>query len=299
MPSTLLKTAPVSLARSVSTVYMSLDEWNAIPTFMSQRNHEQRAKDPNHIRKFATVLKTHVVVSAAVLPNGDMFKLDGHTRPEIWKLKPNGDIPNEVLCLVFAVENLDEARELYLSIDSKRAVKTAMDEIFSAMRESEFKPVSPLISSCKFNEALSIAGRRAGRGYSKMEQVRDMISILKTFDKLLPTATTFVTPVAAAAMLSIMRDDEKALPFWEQYASGKWADNSAIAALDAYINAVDDEGNKTTVWGKRADNIQVTGRCLSLYMLWFSNPARVVDAKHPYGVMGATVIKNFKAALPS
>lgn len=300
MPHAVVKhVASPSLARAVSSVYISLEEWDAMPPIKSQRNHEKRSYEPVHIKKFSEPLTTHMIVHAAVLPNGDIFKLDGHTRNEIWKFVLQDKAPTELLCLMHAVEDIKKAKKLYLSIDSKRAVKTTTDEIFSAFREGGFTPISPLIASCKFNEAMTIAAKRAGRGYDKMDQVRDMLPVLKSFDSLLPTPAVFVTPIAAAAMLSIMRDKENALPFWSSYAAGTWDESSAIAALDAYINATDKEGNRITVWGKRADNIQVTGRCLSLYLLWAANPSKTVDATYPFGKSGETIVKTFKAALPS
>lgn len=282
----------VSLARSISAVPMSTKEFNGIPFIGNQRDHIRRAQDPRHIKQLFKPMIVHLVVHAAVLPNGDMWRLDANKRNEMWK---NGSIPvpDEVLCLIYPVANKQEAEDLYHTFDSKQAVKTSTDEIFSGMRLGGFSPVSQLVRSCKFGEALTIAARKACRGYPKMDQVRDMLPVIRIFDTIMPTAKYFVTPVAAAALLSIMRDGEKAVPFWSAYETGEWeGEDSALEALEGYLN------NDKTIWGKRADNILVAGRCLAIYNLWANNPDAAVDSAYPTGKCGSTVIKALKASLP-
>lgn len=287
MPKPSLKVIATSPARSVSPIYMSILEWGKMPIFEGQRNHDARANDPRNIEKFSDPLTTHWVVQAGMLPDGTLFKLDGHTRTEIWKAL--GVSPPEVLVLLHHVADMNEAKKLYLSIDERRSAKNSADEIYSAMREAKFKPLSPLISSCQFNEALSIAARRPGRGYPKSEQMKDVMPVLRMFDKVLPDRTVFPTPITVAALLSIMRDGTKAVPFWKSYMKGEWEHGSAQSALAGYI--------ERATWGKRADTVQAAGRCLAVYLLWAEDCARKVCDSYPFTVHGPSIITQFKAEL--
>lgn len=282
-------TVSAGLLGSISTEIITFAQWVKLRTFGSQRDHETRSKIPFHINKFIGMLATHLCVSAVSLPNGDMFKLDGHTRTLIWIAL--GIQPENVLCTIYAAKNMNEAKLLYLSIDAKRSEKNSSDEIFSAMREGNFEPLSPLIKSCKFNEALTIAAKAACRSYPKMRQVTDMLPTLRLFDGVMPTSKIFPTPIAAAALLSIMRDKEDAAEFWKEYAKGEWKDGSALSVLNAFIN------DENTAWGNRQANLDVAGKCLAVYLKWKENPHGEFESDYPYQLRGSTVISLIKASL--
>lgn len=282
------KSAPASMTRRISSVFMTFKEWEKLPTFLSQRDTASRAMKKVNIEKFMNPLPTHFDVAAVCLRDGRMFKVDGHTRTVIWQAI--GMIPKEVHVRIYYCDSFDQARAIYDSIDERKSAKDSADTIYSAMRECNFTPISPLVSSCKFGEALNLSFRAPCRGYSKAQQVKDAISTLKILDQLLPTKEDFPTPITAAALLSIKRDGSAALRFWRAFTSGA-ADFSGNAhdLLTGYI--------KEAVWGKRAANLNTAGRCLAIYEAWSANPDVVLDSFYPFSLDGETVIAAFKKTM--
>lgn len=121
------------------TLRMPLGTWFAMSDNPRQRDTENRARAA--LRKhLKTPHPTHRNVSAAQLPlpDGRMFKVDGHTRTFLWaagKLAVPAD--GTVTVTVYPVRDLAEVMALFDTFDSPDAVMTSQDRIAGGKREHE------------------------------------------------------------------------------------------------------------------------------------------------------------------
>ena len=90
---------------------------------------------------------------------GDLFRLDGNTRAEAYKVRPEliPEVPFNVIMV--DIENKIEADEIYYGIDSSDAVETSSHKITGFLREREYDATSKVIKSGKFKTALDNACR--------------------------------------------------------------------------------------------------------------------------------------------
>ena len=62
-------------------ITMKIEEWIHVPDNPVQRNTEEHARRARHLFNPSP---THAVAAMAELPDGQRFKLDGHTRAYLW-----------------------------------------------------------------------------------------------------------------------------------------------------------------------------------------------------------------------
>lgn len=118
-----------------TTMRMSVKAWCAVPENLRQRDTEKHAKKASrpggHLREASPA---HAQVFAAKLPNGQLIKLDGHTRALLWEL---GELeaPEQVLVTVISVRDMEHAKELYNHFDNAQAMETTQDKLSGALHE--------------------------------------------------------------------------------------------------------------------------------------------------------------------
>jgi len=111
-------------------------------------------------------LVTHsmVVVGRAIKPFGryntnDYFRLDGTTRAEAYRLRPDL-IPNKpFLVTVIDFDNKEDADAHYYSIDSSYSVETSSDKVTGYLRERDYNAMSRIIQKGRFKVSLDNACR--------------------------------------------------------------------------------------------------------------------------------------------
>ncbi|MHB8365562.1 MAG: hypothetical protein ACYDB0_00900 [Acidithiobacillus sp.] len=135
---------------------MPLSQWFTIPENPRQRDTENRANAA--LRKHLKAPHpTHRNVSAAKLPDGRMFKLDGHTRAFLWaagKLKAPAD--GTVTVTVYAAHDRQEVMDLFDAFDNPSAVMTSQDRIAGGKREHELVLRSGCLSGTTSLHATSL-----------------------------------------------------------------------------------------------------------------------------------------------
>jgi hypothetical protein len=90
---------------------------------------------------------------------GEYFRLDGNTRTEVYKLRPDL-IPNVPLnAIVIDIDNAEDAYAIYLSIDSSESVEKASEKVTGLLREKEYVSTSKNIKSGKFKITVQHACR--------------------------------------------------------------------------------------------------------------------------------------------
>lgn len=90
---------------------------------------------------------------------GQYFRLDGHTRTDVWKVREDL-IPNvDLIVIVYDVNMEDYAWDIYKDIDSQESVETSSDKVTGLLRERKYNPRSKRIKEGKFKTAVVNACR--------------------------------------------------------------------------------------------------------------------------------------------
>lgn len=213
----------VDAAFPVSVLYLSVPDWCSVPGNPRQRDTEKHAKKAlrSHLRHASP---EHAQVSAAQLPNGQLIKLDGHTRAFLWE---NGllEPPPQVLVSVVRVENEDRAKELYKHFDNASATEHLADQIDGALREHQI-----VLRSGGFSKLYASSLRQANALVFPGEKRVDLYDIVGRWKPLLLAvdALGYGRTLAAAQtilLLSFVRYANRrqilaVVEFWNQFFDG-------------------------------------------------------------------------------
>ena len=113
---------------------MTLEEFVAMPCIAFQRDVEQRSKRVAKLLK-KKWLPTHGDVDAVVYPDGRHERINGNTRAYLWVDDDyDGPIPSHVQLTLYSVENEEEAKELYYTLDSQEAVERQANGLFPSVK---------------------------------------------------------------------------------------------------------------------------------------------------------------------
>lgn len=195
---------------------LSIADWINVTDCPIQRNTERHANKARN-KHLKNSSMTHLRVSAAKLPNGELFKLDGHTRAYLWQdgsLIPPG---HSVEVDVYLVKNLDQVKELYKQFDSRYAAEDAIDRLFGAFRLYNFQPESALIRAGAITSAIGLCTRKTKENLNIYQTSKPFIPVLRIIDKRMFGYKPFPTGVLAAMLMTVCEHGETAMPFWERY----------------------------------------------------------------------------------
>lgn len=146
-----MTTATVSVTETYMTT-MTPAEWAEVPDNPRQRDTDRRAKTAKHLHVLEAA---HTLVHMAEWESG-RCKLEGHTRAKVWADRPE-IAPESVEVRVYLVSGEEEAKRLYAQFNSVEEVEKVTDRLFGALRESEIVAESPLVSGCRFTNAVRTA----------------------------------------------------------------------------------------------------------------------------------------------
>lgn len=220
----------------MTTLKMCVSDWIKVRDNPIQRDTERHAQKAKHL---LTPLPTHAIVFAAKLPNGDLIKLDGHTRALLWK-RNQAKHPPHVDVNVIPVESIERAIELYKTFDSRDALETATDKVSGGFRQAGFKPESGLLSSGSITSALKLAWVGV-HGWAMEKRARDVYAMVDEFsaeilalDELGLGKGAAPSGVIAAFILSYRKHDVAILPFWRGvFADGGTKQDGEMDAIEA------------------------------------------------------------------
>lgn len=200
----------------MSVVNMTVSDWIKVRDNPIQRDTERHAARAKHL---LTPLASHAITFAAKLPNGELVKLDGHTRALLWK-RNQVKHPAKVTVNVIDVDGIAEAEALYKTFDSKDALETATDKVSGGFRKLGFQPESPLLASGNITSALKIAWESV-HGYAAGSRPRDVYQMVDEFsaevlalDEMGLRKGIVTGGVLAAFFLSYRKHADKIVPFW-------------------------------------------------------------------------------------
>lgn len=281
-----------------SITVMSLEDFCAIPDNPRQRDTERHAKKAvkDHLKEAAEI---HKYVEVAVLPNGEMIKLDGHTRAYLWQLGKLAT-PPFVVAKLRAAKDIKDVMKMYMEYDAQGAVESNSDRVAGALRQTNTQFESALLKSGKFISALSLAKHgfvdskfAAGEGmYDLIEEFRD--ELLK-LDGINPVGDRFVSGVLAAALITVRKYGDAALEFWVRYNCdmgekiGK--EKCAVQALSDLLQMRRAAGTLSA----RVHVVDMCGRAMAACDKWMKGEAYSGGIK---GVDVMTYVKSIKKRSP-
>jgi hypothetical protein len=112
---------------------------------------------------------------------GDMFLLDGNTRTEVYKRRPDLIPPFPMDITIYECDDEGETKRLYGSIDNQVSAEKSNEKITGLHREREFEPVSKIFRQGKYKIALEFAGYYAHNENGVLLQKVDFELLLDYF----------------------------------------------------------------------------------------------------------------------
>ena len=196
-----------------STILMTPDEFVEIPENPRQRNtHRHAAKAcRRHLREGH---HAHAKVNIAILPGGQRFKLDAHTRAFLW-LDGRLPAPAQLSVDVWECKSLEEVEELYLTFDNRDAAEQNNALLFGTLRSKGLELTSTLLLNAGIYAALQhIFGTQIDVAIDTPDVI---VSTLKTIDEYGFTGHRINSGLLAAMIATVHRDGIKALEFWRKH----------------------------------------------------------------------------------
>lgn len=255
-------------------IKMTVDAWIEVNDNPQQRNTEFHAKKAmkNHLADFSD---TQCTVAAAELPSGVKYKLDGHTRALLWE-QGLLDRPKVLFCDLYECKTIKEVVELYEHFDNSFAVDTASDKLSGAFKLFGIPKESKIWALGGCTTALKAIYTNQGKGISRVDIktcIEPFIQTMKFIDNAGYTHFNFPSPVLAAMILSVHKDGNTALSFWDAYNSdeGRKTTKSmdAIYCMTNQIRRYRSEGD--FVRGSRNAVFKCVPKMLGIYEKWGSH----------------------------
>ncbi|UJF19130.1 hypothetical protein L0B53_06005 [Vibrio sp. SS-MA-C1-2] len=168
---------------------------------------------------------THSVAAVAMLPDGELVKVDCHTRAQAWG-EGHRDMPSTLMVTVFHIDDVLFSEQLYNALDSRRSVETTTDHVYGSARGSlGYEPQnSGLFTKRGMRTALEVAINNGGsmsdetfRSQLRTPECQHMVRVLDEY-KFKPSL--FNAGFLGAIILSVLRDGETAMKFWLAVANG-------------------------------------------------------------------------------
>ena len=165
----------------------SYDKVSSIPPFSRNRDVLPRVPKVTKIleSKFSpTQLEYtvgHAVKDFGKYKVGDMFLLDGNTRTEVYRGRPDLIPPFPMNVRIYELEDMEDAKMLYDSIDNQVSAEKSNEKITGLHREREFEPVSKIFRQGKYKIALEFAGYYAHNENGVLLQKVDFELLLDYF----------------------------------------------------------------------------------------------------------------------
>lgn len=204
----------------VKQIKIKVEEWSKVRDNPRQRDTAAHAKKSQRKNgHLVDYVETQSRVAAAELPDGTRYKLDGHTRSDLWDselLTP----PKILFCDLYMVDSIEAVIMLYGCFDNSNAAETAFDKLASAFNLHDVNHTSSIFKIGGTTTALKAIYCFKRTGF-RSTNISDVVKIFKKslniIDKALFTHFNFPAPVLAAMILSVQRDGQDALNFWKDY----------------------------------------------------------------------------------
>lgn len=199
--------------------------------------------------------EAHRKATVAILPDGSTYKVDGHTRSEVWRRGMSDRAPDTVVIDIYRCRDVSAVKALYDKFDNPDAGETGPDRVTGATRDAGVRFDSAIMQTGEYSTAIRelwhyIEKTRPAKG-DKQEiislGVKRFMSELKAIDRIAPPRKRFPSCVFFAAIASIRALGDDAVGFWTAYANDKGAktdgQRDAVVVFEARIAEVLKGGN--------------------------------------------------------
>lgn len=256
-------------------IQMKPAQWAAVQDNPIQRDTEAHAKKAvrGHLR---TASSSQMVVHAAVLPDGTVVKLDGHTRALLWS---DGRLPAPatVQVVLHEVESMAQAMNLYKEFDAPGATEGATDRLSGAFRLHGIVPRNKILTQGGVTSAMNIIDY----GRTIYEMVGEWKAELLLLDEVDATPTAMPSTLICAALVTLRRHGPKALDFWRLYATGGGTriDGKSCGVDELTRIVADLRARKMLSSGGSNQRQAQAGRAISCCDAWLQGRVYTVGAK--------------------
>lgn len=207
-------------------VEMPFNEWCKIPDHPHQRDTAKHAQRSKHLQSFSEIQRK---MTLARLPNGAIFKVDGHTRAYMWQRGLTIGLPNPTTLMLkvdqWGVADEQALAKAYDTFDNRNAVDTVADEVFSAAKAAGIEFKSKLLRSGRYASAIKrvyilLTPDRPQEDYTLRDASTFFSKELKLLDSINPTAVDFTSGFTSGALFTLALDGTEAVDFWSRYQEG-------------------------------------------------------------------------------
>lgn len=220
------------------SVYMSVDDFLQI-----ERNPHQRCErlrtNKLHLRK---LVPAHSGVDIAIMPDGSLYKLNGHTRAFMWG-KNKLERPKYLVVNVYSCETLDQVTDYYEHFDNNAAAKKGADTMQSGAHKAGVEFKTSWLKAGKYASMLSLACTHAGISL-KMTPKIDLVGKFKRelvlFDAIPDLKRdNFKIGFGAGALLALRKHGASAVDFIDAFNKGLGVNHrgqkNAVQFLTEYL----------------------------------------------------------------
>lgn len=257
---------------------MTIEEWSLVQDCPIQRDTERHAEKAkkSHLKELA---ETHYRVSAAILPNGAIYKLDGHTRALLWG-RNELERPPALLVDLYPAKDLDHVEKLYKQFDNKNAVEGTSDKKYGAFRQQGFTPSSNLIKHGGLVYAMDILASYSGTDRSNIySTIGFWIDDIQIIDQRAYSNSDFPSALVAALLVTVKADGEQAFKFWDSYSQGDGVKQGRERCpVQALLDVVHEKRMRNQMGG-RANTKDLLGKAISCYEMHKKGGSYVTGVK--------------------
>lgn len=256
---------PIFTTNEKMTVY----DWFNVEDCPIQRNTSMHAEFAlrHHLQNASP---THMRVSAAILPDGKKYKLDGHTRSYLWEkgLLPYSD--SLVYVDWYHVNTIEDVYDLYKQFDNQDAAENSLDRLHGAYRLYNFHPKNNLIKKGSITTAIKLSKNIMSYKFNIYKEIEILIPTLKLIDEENFSTAKFSRGILAALIVSVYADGVRYIDFWRRYNKddgvriGKNRD--AVQALLEVVMV-----NKSKPSNQKLDHYTLAGKSMGTYLAYKSN----------------------------
>lgn len=225
-----------------------------------QRDTEAHARVAAHL---LTWHPKHAEVAEALLPDGRVILLDGHTRLLLWETgkTPEPPIPLRVDQWLVADEKM--AGELKLLYDNRHATNQPHDVMFGVTRALKLDFKSQVLGGeRKFLGTIRLTEKflnpsREDIVDALLPTVSRWVRELRLFDQAMPTWKKFNTALQTASLLLLRHYGDAVLPFLKAHQAGQGDKHGTkFSAQEAFGKRYEALRKDTSIWsGQRNEAI--------------------------------------------
>ena len=260
------------------TVQLSPACWASLADHPRERDAQRQARKTHwQLARAAhgAVLESLRWVVAAEW-NGQVYKVDGHTRSLLWMTGALPD-PGFVFATVYRCKSREELNALYATFDTQSAAVTMYDRVTGAYREQGLELRSKRLRGGTIVDALSIAQRGIARSTESVgdsEEDWDVYKAVATFapqlrllDTVDPQPEVFHTGIVSAALLALALDTG-AIDFFALLSRGHGSKREGLFdPVEAMLWRVGRIKKQRSGWIKSQQE-QLCAACLAALELW-------------------------------